>query len=252
MKVELDIRKTIFENANDYFQRAKKLKSKAKGARKALKNASLRAEKIKAQKVSQVQKPRKKHWYESFRWFFTSQGLLAVAGKDATTNEILVKKHVEPQDLIFHADVTGAPFTILKTEGAKPDEASLQETASFAAVYSKAWSAGIGQVEVYWVNPDQVSKEAPSGEFIPKGAFMIRGKKNYLKAQMELAIGNKEGELIWGPPQTVKAQTTRFVIIQPGDQKSKELAQAIKKRLKLDTPLDQIQRLIPTGKGRLI
>ena len=32
----------------------------------------------------------------------------------------------------------------------------------------------------YWVTPDQVSKTAPSGEYLTVGSFMIRGKKNFL------------------------------------------------------------------------
>jgi hypothetical protein len=32
----------------------------------------------------------------------------------------------------------------------------------------------------YWVHADQVSKTAPTGEYLVTGSFMIRGKKNYL------------------------------------------------------------------------
>jgi hypothetical protein len=44
---------------------------------------------------------------------------------------------------------------------------------------SKAWEAKI-VTSAYWVNPDQVSKSAPTGEYLTTGSFMIRGKKNYL------------------------------------------------------------------------
>merc|ERR1712131_74088 len=32
----------------------------------------------------------------------------------------------------------------------------------------------------WWVHAQQVSKTAPSGEYLTTGSFMIRGKKNYL------------------------------------------------------------------------
>merc|ERR1711874_506461 len=32
----------------------------------------------------------------------------------------------------------------------------------------------------YWVYPDQVSKTAPTGEYLTVGSFMIRGKKNFM------------------------------------------------------------------------
>ena len=35
-------------------------------------------------------------------------------------------------------------------------------------------------MSAWWVNADQVSKSAPTGEFLPTGSFMIRGKKNFL------------------------------------------------------------------------
>jgi len=44
---------------------------------------------------------------------------------------------------------------------------------------------------VWYVNANQVSKSAPSGEFLPTGSFMIRGKKNFLHPQsleMSLAL----------------------------------------------------------------
>jgi Predicted RNA-binding protein homologous to eukaryotic snRNP len=44
--------------------------------------------------------------------------------------------------------------------------------------------------DVYWVEPDQVSKTPVSGEFVPKGAFIIRGHRNYIRgAKLEISIG---------------------------------------------------------------
>jgi hypothetical protein len=48
-----------------------------------------------------------------------------------------------------------------------------------AIVYSRAWEAKI-VTSAYWVHHDQVSKTAPSGEYLTTGSFMVRGKKNYL------------------------------------------------------------------------
>lgn len=44
---------------------------------------------------------------------------------------------------------------------------------------SKAWDAKI-ITSAYWVNADQVSKTAPTGEYLTTGSFMVRGKKNFL------------------------------------------------------------------------
>lgn len=42
-----------------------------------------------------------------------------------------------------------------------------------------AWEAKV-VTNAYWVWGDQVSKTAPTGEYLSTGSFMIRGKKNFL------------------------------------------------------------------------
>jgi len=43
-----------------------------------------------------------KEWYEKFRWFISSDDFLILGGRDATSNEIVIKKHTEKNDLVFH------------------------------------------------------------------------------------------------------------------------------------------------------
>ena len=58
-----------------------------------------------------------KEWYEKFRWFTSSDGFLVVAGKDTVSNEVLVKKYATQEDAVFHAEISGAPFVVVKAEG---------------------------------------------------------------------------------------------------------------------------------------
>jgi predicted ribosome quality control (RQC) complex YloA/Tae2 family protein len=49
----------------------------------------------------------------------------------------------------------------------------------------------------WWVESDQVSKTAPTGEYLTVGSFMIRGKKNFLPAtplEMGLAVMFRLGD----------------------------------------------------------
>ena len=48
-----------------------------------------------------------------------------------------------------------------------------------AVSYSAAWEAKI-VTSAWWVHQSQVSKTAPTGEYLTTGSFMIRGKKNFL------------------------------------------------------------------------
>lgn len=45
--------------------------------------------------------------------------------------------------------------------------------------HSQAWDSKI-VTSAWWVYPHQVSKTAPTGEYLTVGSFMIRGKKNFL------------------------------------------------------------------------
>jgi hypothetical protein len=193
---------------------------------------------------------------------------LVVGGKDATTNEILIKKHTETDDLVFHPDLQGAPFVVIKTLGKTPSEKTLFEAAQFAASHSKAWREGLTSLDVYWVKPEQVSKHPPSGEYLTKGAFMIRGTKEYLrKTPLEIAIGviNKDDEpnLIGGPPSAITSKSEKYVIIAPGKKPSKKIAEKVKSILmskaskqlavKIEKmSISEIQKFIPAGKSSII
>ena len=74
-----------------------------------------------------------------------------------------------------HADLHGAPSTILK-DGQKAPDSDLREACNFALAQSKGWVAALTDGSAYWVYPDQVSKTPEAGEFVPRGAFIIRGK----------------------------------------------------------------------------
>jgi len=49
----------------------------------------------------------------------------------------------------------------------------------FDCAFSVAWTAKV-VISAYWVHAEQVSKTAPTGEYLQTGSFMVRGKKNYL------------------------------------------------------------------------
>ena len=208
-----------------------------------------------------------KEWYEKFRWFNSTEGFLVVAGKDAVSNEVLVKKHAEPADIVFHAEIIGAPFVVVKTGGKEPGEQTLREAGEFAVSFSRAWRENMGSADVYWVNPDQLSKSGPSGESVPHGGFVVIGKRNWMRnVPLRLSIGimtNDEVNFVGGPVEAVKAKTKTFAVICPGDAKGKEFLKQILRALtsKLSkerretigkTSVEQIRDFVPYTKGRLL
>jgi predicted ribosome quality control (RQC) complex YloA/Tae2 family protein len=260
----LSLRKTLYENAAEYYERGKKAKQKSAGASAALEESRKKLVKIEqnireaealkiakpAEAIENVAKRKveRKEWYEKFRWFTSSDGFLVVAGKDAVSNEVLVKKYVEPDEVVFHADVVGAPFVVVKSEGKVPSEQALQEAGTFTASFSRAWREGAGSADVYWVKPDQFSKSGPSGESVPHGAFAVTGKRNWMRGvPLKLAIGvveNGEVNFVGGPVEAVKAKTRTYVTIVPGDLTGKELLKQVLRALASKLPKEQRERVV--------
>ena len=144
-----------------------------------------------------------------------------VAGKDTVSNEVLIKKYTTQEDAVFHAEVSGAPFTVVKAEGKPISEQTLREAGEFAASFSRAWRENAGSADVYWVKVDQLSKSGPSGESVPHGAFAVVGKRNWTRSvPLKVAVGiivNEETSFVGGPVDAVKAKTKTYVVLVPGD-----------------------------------
>ncbi|UKJ88844.1 hypothetical protein MACJ_002090 [Theileria orientalis] len=224
--VVLDYRLTGYQNLKKFYINRKKAENKLErtkiGKEYALKKVARSLNKQPEVKKSdrrtrevKISSLRKRFWFEKFYWFITSQGYLVLAGRDSLQNELLVKKYLTKGDLYFHADIHGASSVILKTnsqelikstENEEPSRVekaggrgnedefianirvSIEEAANFAVCHSNAWNDKFS-VQSWWVYWHQVSKTPPSGEYVPQGSFVIRGKKNYLQPQkLEMGI----------------------------------------------------------------
>ena len=263
------------------FEGAKISRRKAKGAKKTLesfkeKQANLSKEVEESATISNIThlKREKKAWFEKFKWFISSEGFLVVGARDATGNEIMIKKHTEKDDIVFHTDMAGSPFVVIKKDKAdvvrligdealkglpeSPGDVTLQEASSFTGVHGKAWRLGLGATRVFHVNPDQVTKEANSGEFLAKGSFMIRGKTNYLDPIMEYAIGllplieSETSFVMMGAPlSAVEHWCDRRVLIEQGNDKASNVAKTartfFRAKQDVDVPLDDVIAVLPSG-----
>ena len=224
--VTLYANKTVHQNAQRYFQDARTLKEKSKGARKALENtenAKSKQEKrrkkdVAAGRVRGIQRS-KKFWFEKYRWAILDNGHIIVGGRDARGNDTIVRKHLNSNDLYIHADLHGAPscslklkdgFTIMgdiseSQNGIKSmqiaqnlgegvddarelDEIIISQAAQIAVCWSRAWGSGGAAATAFHVRPSQVSKQTESGESLGRGSFVVRGKRTWHR-DMHLEIG---------------------------------------------------------------
>lgn len=254
MRIEIDITKSVTENAQAYFEKAKKLKRKIPGVKEAIEKAKkqLELETLKKDKADESytikltdKKTVKKEWYEKFRWFYSSEGFLCIGGRDATTNEIIIKKYTDSDDIVFHTDMAGSPFFVVKSEKKDIGKQTLREAADAVVSFSRAWKLGLSNSDVFYVKPEQLSKDPNPGEFLPKGAFVIRGKTNYVDNSINLAVGNYKGKVMAGPKEAVKKHCDKYVILVQG--KGKASAAAKKIRSVIGGEIDDIIRALPSG-----
>ncbi|KNC49280.1 serologically defined colon cancer antigen 1 [Thecamonas trahens ATCC 50062] len=189
--VDIDVTESAYANAQEYYAKAKAARTKHAKSLAALDKAMdaiekrARAKAAKAEgKVGQskvkIQATRKALWFEKFNWFVSSERFMVVSGRDAHQNELLVKRYLDKHDIYVHADIHGAASLIIKNpSGGVIPPNTLAEAGCACVSRSAAWSAKIVS-SAWWVYAHQVSKTAPSGEYLSTGSFMIRGKKNFL------------------------------------------------------------------------
>ncbi|BBL45850.1 fibronectin-binding A domain protein [Nanobdella aerobiophila] len=237
LEIKIDRRKSIYENINDIYSRLKVLKDKKKKIEEIIKDYNEKLNNIEENIVIEKKKEEKKKnrkWYEKFRWTKTSNDFLLIAGKDSITNEIIINKYLEDNDIVFHTEITGSPFGILKN-GRKAREEDIYESAKFVASYSRAWKNKFSSIDVYYVYPDQVSKKAPSGEYLNKGSFMIYGNKNYIKnVKLEIALSFDNYEIFSGVPEVITKKYQNYAIVVPGNKKQLDIAKELSKIFKID------------------
>lgn len=259
LNLTLDYTKNIDANASDIYQKSKDIGDKSKRAEDALKESIAELgkkqkgfDKAKALALNKVQ-PTKQFWFERYKWFITSSGKLVIAGRDAHTNDNVVKKHMKEKDIFVHADVHGAPSVILK-DGLTATPEELREACTFALTQSKSWVAALMEGAAFWVYPDQVSKTPNPGEFVPRGAFIVRGKRNYEHhLKMELGIGeiSYEGarKIMCGPPELFE-HCERYMILNPGRGKSGRKSGELAKDFQV--PEEEISRILPPGDVEIV
>ncbi|WFN35938.1 NFACT family protein [Methanomicrobium antiquum] len=231
----------IEQNANRYYNEIKKYKKKKTGAIKAMERfiPSEKTGKSETKNEYSLLKPK---WYHRFRWFYTSDGVLVIGGRDAATNEEIVKKYMEGNDVFVHADVHGGSVVIVKGDTKCWDEVS-----QFAVSYSNIWKSGHFSGDAYAAERTQVSKTAESGEYVSRGAFVIRGERRYFKdVSVGVAIGLQYEPaiaVIGGPVSTIKHRAKYYVVLNPGTFEPNDSAKKVLKKLKDMIPKEDLRVL---------
>lgn len=194
LSIDINLSLTPYANAREYYDQKRVASVKEQRTVEQSANALKSAEKKIVQDLKKglkQEKPtmhllRRQMWFEKFLWFISSDGYLVIGGKDASQDEMLYKKHLRKGDVYVHADIQGAASVIIKNNPKTPDApfppSTLAQAGSLSVCSSNAWDSKAG-MGAWWVNAEQVSKSAPTGEYLPAGNFMVRGNKNILTPQ---------------------------------------------------------------------
>jgi predicted ribosome quality control (RQC) complex YloA/Tae2 family protein len=276
--VTVDVRRSVQENAEERYAAVKKARSRRDGAEQARRDALARRAAIEKAGLDafgaapvRAERQSRHFWFESYRWALLPSGLLAVGGRSAAQNDQVVKKYLREGDRYVHADVHGAPSVVVRPgEGNSSDVSAvdLRAACQFAASSSRAWRQG-GAASAYWVTPAQVSKTPRSGEFVPRGAWIIHGKRNtedglpleWAVAPVDIesngtpvpagatAPGRVFRKLAGGPPAGLApfaaAPMVRYV---PGESDPNDVAQDLAERFQVS--VEEAQAALPPGPVR--
>ena len=106
--VTISLEESAFGNARDMFAKYKSSKEKSQKTIEASTKALRAAEESARGQLEDAQRrkrmvltnvpARRKHWFEKFHWFITSDDYLVLGGRDAQQNEQLVKRYLRPGD----------------------------------------------------------------------------------------------------------------------------------------------------------
>ncbi|NDB88961.1 MAG: fibronectin-binding domain-containing protein [Thaumarchaeota archaeon] len=207
---------------------------------------------------------RKKEWFERYRWFYTSDGFLAIGGRDSSSNSAIIRKQLTKNDKVFHAEIFGSPFFVLKDIPESLPFDSLNEVAQATVCFSRAWREVMYGMSAYWINPDQVKKAAPSGQFLSRGSFVLEGHKNFIKApNLRLAVGilyhDERYVITCGPPEPIKKNCICYAVIEPGLDEMTDCAKRIRTefiKLREDIAkrfdIDEYVRVLPAGQSHIV
>ncbi|KAK5946003.1 hypothetical protein PMZ80_000142 [Knufia obscura] len=201
LSIDIDLALSPYANARQYYEQKKSAAQKETktiaASERALKSMEKKTQtdlkKALKSETQTLRATRKAFWFEKFLYFISSDGYLVLGGKDAQQNEILYRRYLKKGDIFVHADLHGASCVIIKNNPQTPDApippSTLSQAGQLSVCSSSAWDSK-AVMAAWWVNSDQVSKTAPTGEYLTTGGFMVRGQKNFLPpSQLLLGFG---------------------------------------------------------------
>ncbi len=188
IKIKLDPSLSPVENAQMYFEKAKKTKASLKIAQERLERLkieikqleNLLEELVSCESFDALKNFKEKNLEElkkfgivkdklaekiggKFRRFIVDGGFEVWVGKDAKSNELLTFKFSDKEDLWFHARGAPGAHVVLKTGRRQPSKKAIEQAGSIAAYFSQAKTSRLVPVVVTKRKYVRKPRGAPEG-----------------------------------------------------------------------------------------
>ena len=221
LSVDIDLSLSPWSNAREYYDQRRSAASKEEktlqASAKALKSTQRKVEadlKRALKQEKQVLRPvRKAFWFEKFAYFVSSDGYLVLGARDEQQSDLLLRKYLRAGDAWIHADLDGAMPCVVKNRYASSlspvPPGTLSQAGNLCVATSTAWDSK-AVMSAWWTTPEQVSKKARTGDYLPPGRFEIKGEKNFLPpAQLLLGFA-----VLFQISEKSKARHTKHRVVE--------------------------------------
>lgn len=191
VKIKLDPSLTPVENAEKYFEKAKKTRASLKIAQDRLERLKINREKLEmlieklkmCEKMDDLKKFKEQNFEDlkvfgvvrdkisekiggKFRRFIVDGGFEVWVGKDAKSNDLLTLKYADKEDFWFHARGVSGAHVVLKCGKRQPSKKAIEQAGSIAAYFSQAKTSSLVPVVVTKRKYVRKPKGAPEGSVI--------------------------------------------------------------------------------------
>ena len=110
-----------------------------------------------------------------FRKFTLKSGTEIFLGKDAKTNDKLVRNYKGKENVILHTAAPGSPFCVI--ENLKPKKEDIKEAAVITAAKSQDWRDNKSDIKIHKFTGKDVKKTI----FMKKGSWKLKSQPKVIK-----------------------------------------------------------------------
>jgi predicted ribosome quality control (RQC) complex YloA/Tae2 family protein len=116
-------------------------------------------------------------WFEKYRYEEFEKSLI-IGGKDRKSNEELLKTRLSKEDIVFHTEMRGSPFFILK---GNKDKFGIIQASLLTAFYSQDWKKNNRDVKVMYTEGKNIYKRKE----MSTGTFGVRQDRSFIIVKKE-------------------------------------------------------------------